>query len=456
MAGREVIAPAADAVADRLAEGRAVLDAEQAAAGEDAPYGLLGGALGHSWSPRIHRALGSVPYALHALPDPADAADLVRNGSWRGLNVTIPHKRLAAEAADVRTPFVEAHGAANTLVRLDDGRILADNTDVWGFDFLLDGFLRRHMGADASWLRGRKAVVLGTGGASEAVRFVLSEAGAEVARISRSGGPGQGYGTLVEDHGDAALLVNTTPVGMYPACPASPLPAGALGAMRGLRGVVDVVYNPLRTGLVLDARDAGIPAEGGLAMLVAQALRSSELWQGVELDRDLVGRIVGELERESMNVFFIGMPGCGKTGAARRLARMAQRPFVDLDDAFEMEYGETPAACISRDGEAAFRDRETAVLAAHGAKTGLVVACGGGLVTRPVNRRLMEQNGTVVMLDRPLDQLSRNDRPLTASRGVEALAAERMPLYREWADIEVRCTGSAEGDAVLVRSLLGL
>lgn len=456
MAGREVIAPAADAVADRLAEGRAVLDAEQAAAGEDAPYGLLGGALGHSWSPRIHRALGSVPYALHVLPDPADAADLVRNGSWRGLNVTIPHKRLAAEAADVRTPFVEAHGAANTLVRLDDGRILADNTDVWGFDFLLDGFLRRHMGADASWLRGRKAVVLGTGGASEAVRFVLSEAGAEVARISRSGGPGQGYGTLVEDHGDAALLVNTTPVGMYPACPASPLPAGALGAMRGLRGVVDVVYNPLRTGLVLDARDASIPAEGGLAMLVAQALRSSELWQGVELDRSLVGRIVGELERESMNVFFIGMPGCGKTGAARRLARMAQRPFVDLDDAFEMEYGETPAACISRDGEAAFRDRETAVLAAHGAKTGLVVACGGGVVTRPVNRRLMEQNGTVVMLDRPLDQLSRNDRPLTASKGVEALAAERMPLYREWADIEVRCTGSAEGDAVLVRSLLGL
>lgn len=298
--------------------------------------------------------------------------------------------------------------------------------------------------------------MLGSGGASVAVGFVLAEAGAEAVFISRSGGPGHSYETLAQDHGDAALLVNTTPVGMFPACPASPVGPETLEAMEGLAGVIDVVYNPLRTGLVLDARAAGIPAEGGLVMLVAQALRASELWQGARLDHSLVERIAGEIERETTNVFFIGMPGCGKTGAARRLARMAQRPFVDLDDAFEVEYGMTPAACIDGQGEQVFRDKETRVLASVGSKTGLVVACGGGVVCRPENRRLMEQNGTVVMLDRPLDQLSRNDRPLTAAKGVEALAAERLPLYRAWADIQIACTGSAEGDAVLLKSMLGL
>ena len=456
MADRETIALAADAVARELDHERALRDAEQPVGDGDAPYGLLGGTLAHSWSPRIHRVLGSVPYALHGIADPEEAADFIRNGSWQGLNVTIPYKRLAAETADVRSPFVEAHGAANTLVRLDDGRILAENTDLWGFDFLLNGFLRRSVGEGAPWLKGKKAVVLGSGGASEAVRFVLAEAGATVVPVSRSGGPGRRYETLAHDHADAALLVNTTPVGMYPACPASPVAPEVLEAMEGLAGVIDIVYNPLRTGLVLDARDAGVPAEGGLVVLVAQALRASELWQGTRLDCDLVGRIAGEIEREATNVFFIGMPGCGKTGAARRLARMAQRPFVDLDDAFEVEFGMTPAACIDTQGEQAFRDKETSVLASFGAKTGLVVACGGGVVTRPENRRLMEQNGIVVMLDRPLDQLSRNDRPLTAAKGVEALAAERLPLYRAWADIEIACTGSAEGDAALLKSMLGL
>lgn len=305
-------------------------------------------------------------------------------------------------------------------------------------------------------LKGRKALVLGSGGAHEAVRHVLEGAAMEVVRVSRDPSRGTPYEGLAGRHGDAALVVNTTPVGMYPHCPATPLPATALEGLRSLVGVLDIVYNPRRTQLLADAERLAIPCEGGLAMLVAQAYRSSELWQGRTLDRDLIERIVGALHKERGNVFFIGMPGCGKTGAARRLARMTQRPFVDLDDAFEMDHGETPAACIEREGEAAFRVKESEVVRRYGAGSGLVVACGGGVVTREENYLPLHQNGTIVMLDRPLDQLARSNRPLTAAKGVETLAAERLPLYRQWADIEVACTGSAEGDATLVKTMLGL
>lgn len=453
----ESIAPAADAVAEEIErQQEATADHEELSEAEGAVYGLLGATLGHSWSPRIHSDLGTAPYGLFAFPDASEAEAFVRGGAWKGLNVTIPYKRLAAEAADVRTPLVEGLGAANTLVRLPDGHVMAENTDVWGFEHLLTSFCEKSVAGGVEALRGRKALVLGSGGAHEAVRHVLEGAGMEVVRVSRDPSRGTPYEGLAERHGDAALLVNTTPVGMYPHCPATPLPEGELEGLRSLVGVLDIVYNPRRTQLLAEAERLGIPCEGGLPMLVAQAFRSSELWQGRRLDPDLIERIVGALHKERGNVFFIGMPGCGKTGAARRLARLTQRPFVDLDDAFEMDHGETPAACIEREGEATFRAKESEVVRRYGAGSGLVVACGGGVVTREENYLPLHQNGTIVMLDRPLDQLARTNRPLTAAKGVEALAAERLPLYRSWADIEVACTGSAEGDATLVKTMLGL
>ena len=249
-----------------------------------APFGLLGRTLGHSWSREIHARLGSAPYALLEL-EPEEVAPFVREGAWRGLNVTIPYKREAALLADVRSAAVERIGAANTLVRADDGRIVAENTDVLGFAWMLERFCRERLGASAhDALAGEKALVLGSGGASQAVVDALAHTvGARPVVISRTGE--ETYATLVERHADAVLLVNATPVGMFPRCPASPLPEADLAALAGLRGVLDVVYNPERTGLCLAAERLGLPCESGLAMLVAQALYASELFQGARAGR---------------------------------------------------------------------------------------------------------------------------------------------------------------------------
>ena len=420
-----------------------------------APYGLVGHPLGHSWSPQIHERLGSSPYALHDLAED-EVAPFLSGGAWRGLNVTIPYKRLAAELADVRSPAVERLGAANTLVRDVGGRIVAENTDVLGFAWMLDRFCRKRLGASPrAVLEGRKALVLGSGGASQAVRYALEEvAGARVVIVSRSGD--ETYRTLAERHADAALVVNTTPVGMYPNCPASPLDDATLGALTELAGVLDVVYNPCRTGLCLAAERLGLPFESGLPMLVAQALYASELFQGRDLDDSLVGQIERDILSSTLNVVLIGMPGAGKTSCGRALARLLGRPFVDLDDAIELECGRSPERIIREDGEPAFREAEARVTARCASGSGLVIACGGGVVTRADNYAALHQNGTIVLVDRPLNQLSSQGRPMSQDKGVERLARERMGLYRAWADVTLACTGSAEGDARRVRALLGL
>lgn len=420
-----------------------------------APFGLVGRTLGHSWSRQIHERLGSAPYALHEL-EPDEVAPFVRGGAWRGLNVTIPYKRRAAELADERSPRVERLGAANTLVRREDGSILAENTDVLGFFWMLARFCRRELGSSVSEALGsRKALVLGSGGASQAVRLALEEyAGMDVVTVSRSGK--ETYEGLARRHADAALVVNTTPVGMFPNCPASPLDEETLSALTGLVAVLDVVYNPCRTGLLLAAERLGLPAESGLAMLVAQALYASELFQGRDLDDSLVAEVEGQIRAQTENVVLIGMPGAGKSSCGRALARLLGRPFVDVDEAIALECGRTAAQIIREDGEEAFRDVETEVTGRYAARSGLVLACGGGVVTRAENRDLIRQNARVVFLDRPIAELSDDGRPMSQAKGVERLAAERMDAYRSWADVTLPCTGSPAGDAELVRRLLVL
>lgn len=420
-----------------------------------APFGLVGRTLGHSWSRQIHERLGSAPYALHEL-EPDEVAPFVRGGAWRGLNVTIPYKRRAAELADERSPRVERLGAANTLVRREDGSILAENTDVLGFFWMLARFCRRELGSSVNEALGsRKALVLGSGGASQAVRLALEEyAGMDVVTVSRSGK--ETYEGLARRHADAALVVNTTPVGMFPNCPASPLDEETLSALTGLVAVLDVVYNPRRTGLLLAAERLGLPAESGLAMLVAQALYASELFQGRDLDDSLVAEVEGQIRAQTENVVLIGMPGAGKSSCGRALARLLGRPFVDVDEAIALECGRTAAQIIREDGEEAFRAVETEVTGRYAARSGLVLACGGGVVTRAENRDLIRQNARVVFLDRPIAELSDDGRPMSQAKGVERLAAERMDAYRSWADVTLPCTGSPAGDAELARRLLVL
>ena len=424
------------------------------AAREVEPFGLLGRTLGHSWSVRIHNELGSSPYGLFER-EPDEVASFVREGTWRGINVTIPYKRQAAQLADERTERVQRLGVANTLVRLSDGRILADNTDVLGFSWMLERFCRREVGCEATeFLRGKKALVLGSGGASQAVQAALNDVGANVVVVSRSGA--QTYDTLTQWHADAALVVNTTPVGMFPNCPQSVLSAPQLEALPHLRGVLDVVYNPERTRLCMLAEERGIASESGLAMLVSQAKFASERFLQTTHPNDVVERIEAGIRAQTRNVILIGMPGCGKSSAGRRLAHLAHRPFVDLDDSFSVDHGTEPGAYIRANGEDAFRRLESQTAATYASQSGLVIACGGGIVTREENYELLHQNGTIIMLDRPLAELSSDGRPLSQSKGVERLARERMHRYRSWADHVLPCTGSAQGDAEAICDLLGL
>lgn len=420
-----------------------------------ARYGLLGEHLGHSYSPQIHALLGSAPYELFEVaPDEVEA--FIRGGGWDGINVTVPYKKRAAELADIRSGRVEALGAANTLVRKDDGEIFADNTDVLGFMALLEDFSREKLGRAASAaFAGKKVLVLGTGGAARAVSYVLEDImDAHPLLVSRTGEVN--YGTICERAADASLIVNATPVGMYPDCPASPLRPGTIDCFPGLLGVVDIIYNPRITGLCLEADARGIPWATGLPMLVWQAFHASELFLDRKLDKALAAAIIAEIDKRNTNIALIGMPGSGKTSAGRCLARMTSRTFVDLDDAFTACIGSTPEEVIKGRGEAAFRELETELCREYAGKSGLVIATGGGIVTRERNYPLLHQNSIIVFLDRPLEELSSAGRPLSQTRGIGALAQDRLPRYRSWADITFSCTGSAQGDAEAIRELLGL
>jgi len=264
------------------------------------------------------------------------------------------------------------------------------------------------------------------------------------------------YERVLSSYADAVLLVNTTPVGMQPDCPASPLSERQLDSLTKLRGVVDVIYNPARTGLLMAAERRGLPTQNGLAMLVAQACFSSERFLSTTHDEGLIPTIEGQLARETANVALIGMPGVGKTTTGRHLAHRLGRPFVDIDTTIEMEQGMSPGDYIRTHGEDAFREVETQALASYAAHSGLVIACGGGVVTRDRNYPLLHQNSTIVMLDRPLERLSTRGRPLSQGLGVQRLAEERMPRYHAWADLVLSCTGSSMGDAKALSTRLGL
>ena len=415
-------------------------------------YGLLGRTLKHSWSPQIHERLGTTPYELVEL-EPEQLETFVREGAWQGLNCTIPYKQDLVTIVDELRPNAARIGAVNTLLHGADGRIIGDNTDLFGFAWMLGRFCERHLGGRDA-LSGAKALVLGSGGASKAIVTALEDAGATAIVISRHGA--ETYDTLTDRHADAALIVNTTPVGMYPNCPASPLADGVLESLPKLAGVIDVVYNPERTGIMLAADGLGVPAESGLVMLVGQAWLSSAMWQGHDLDEDLIGHIESELVRQCRNVALIGMPGSGKTSAGRNLAELTGRTFVDMDADFSTRYGRTPADVIRAEGEETFRRMETAALAEVAKGSSLVISCGGGVVTRPENLPLLRQNSTIVMMDRKIDELSSKGRPISQSRGVQALAAERLPLYRAWADLTISCTGSARGDALEIMRRIGI
>ena len=399
--------------------------------------GLLGEKLGHSYSPQIHAELADYDYRLYEKA-PDEVEDFVRRGDWRGLNVTIPYKKTVIPFCDELSETAAAIGSVNTLKRRSDGTIFGDNTDAFGFETLLTQTI-------PGSISGRKALVLGTGGASVTVCAVLRRHGAEVVTISRGGE--NNYDNL-DRHADARLLVNTTPVGMYPKNGVSPVD---LAAFPKLACVLDVVYNPARTALLLQAERLSIPHAGGLTMLVAQAKRSSEIFLGNTLPDGEIARITKKLASSMQNIILVGMPGCGKSTVGALLAKRLGRPLLEADAELVKTAGMSIPAIFENESEPGFRRRETATLSELGKKSGAVISTGGGCVTRPENYPLLHQNGTIIWLRRDLNKLAREGRPLSLGADLSAMYAVREPLYARFADFTVDNTGTPEEtvDAIL-------
>lgn len=388
------------------------------------PYGLLGEKLGHSFSPLIHSRFGSYEYRLFEVPR-EELGDFLRSGSFAGLNVTIPYKKEVMPYCTTLSPLAERIGSVNTVTVDAEGRLHGYNTDYFGFCQML---------AEAKIdVAGEHCVVIGAGGASATVCVALQDLGArQVTVVTHKENTPERIATLA----DAGILVNTSPVGMYPNNGKSPVELTLLPA---LRGVADLIFNPLKTALLLQAEALGIPCAGGLTMLTAQAKQASELFQGISISNDRILPVTREIRRQCENIILVGMPGSGKSVIGSRVANRLGKPFADTDREIELRAGKPIPQIFEQDGEEAFRLLETQVLADVTARSGQVIATGGGVVTRPENLPLLKQNGRVVFLERPVELLSRRGRPLSSSEeAVRRLYTERLPLYLAVSDLRVR------------------
>ena len=356
--------------------------------------GLLGRKLGHSYSPQIHRKLGDYPYRLFE-KEPEEVEDFLRNDDFTGINVTVPYKKAVIPFLDELSPVAQKLGAVNTVVRRD-GKLIGHNTDYFGFKSMVL--------ASGLSVCGKKSLVLGSGGASNTAVAVLQELGAKVVVISRSGE--NNYDNLSK-HEDAAILVNTTPVGMYPNTGVSPV---NLDLLPKLEGVLDVIYNPARTQLLLDAENRGLVTMNGLLMLVAQAKESAEWFTCTSLSDDRISEIHKALSQQMQNIVLVGMPGCGKSTVGKLLAEKTGKAFVDADDKIVELAGKSIPDIFSQDGEEVFRNLETQALKALGKQSGLIIATGGGCVTKDRNYPLLHQNGTILWLQRSILTILENAR----------------------------------------------
>ena len=400
-------------------------------------YGLIGAKLSHSYSPAIHARLGDYDYRLLEQTE-AEFIDLLTRRDFRGLNVTIPYKVLAFNRCDELSDTAREVGCVNTLLVRPDGSLYGHNTDIGGFIAL-----SRHAGVE---IAGKKAVILGSGGTSLTARAACRRLGArEIVVVSRKGPVD--YAALYRDHADAQVLINTTPVGMYPN---NGEPAADISRLPKLEGVLDVIYNPDKTKLVLDAEARGIPAAGGLYMLVGQAREAAEMFAGRAIPELETERIYRQLRGEALNLILIGMPGSGKSRIARAVAGRMGRPFVDLDEEIVKRAGKSIPGIFVDGGEAAFRALERDVIRDICKEKGLVIATGGGAVLRADNVRAMRQNGRLCLLTRDLADLPLDGRPLSKSpEALREMWAVREPHYRSAADFTIE--NEAAPDVVAAR-----
>jgi len=420
----------------------------------DKTFGLLGEKLGHSFSPLIHSNLGDYNYCLFEVSsDGLDSFMTERN--FDGINVTIPYKQDVMPYCKTLSDEARKIGCVNTIIKDNKGNLCGYNTDYYGFKMMLEyGKINP---------ANKKVVVLGDGGSARTVRAVLNDSGAkEIVTISRLG---ENNYSNISLHYNAELLVNTTPVGMFPNNGILPV---CIKGFTNLSGIADLVYNPARTKLMLEAERLGIACVNGLYMLVAQAEMASRLFSDVSVragdesrscfagDGSMTGvvetveRIVRKIQQETLNIAIIGMPGCGKSTVGRVLAGKMGRQFADIDELIEAAAGKSIPEIFANDGEAEFRKIETRILGEESKRSAIVIATGGGVVTRPENHDLLRQNSLVVYIKRDLNELITEGRPLSGAVGIETLAEQRLPLYDMWCDCAVEAESDAKQTAVRI------
>lgn len=400
--------------------------------------GLLGRKLGHSYSPQIHGYLAAYSYELFE-KEPEELESFLKGGTFAGINVTVPYKKDVIGYLDELTDRAKKVGAVNTVV-CRNGKLIGHNTDYFGFETMLK--------SSGLTVEGKKCLVLGSGGASNTVVAVLNEQGANVVIISRSGE--NNYSNL-QLHKDASLLVNTTPVGMYPNVGISPV---ELDHFPALEGVLDVIYNPARTKLLLDAEKRGIPAVNGLLMLVAQAKEASEWFSNTTICDDKIAEIHKILRFQMENIILVGMPGCGKSTIGKIVAGKTGKRFVDADEEIVKKAGCSIPEIFAQSGEEGFRKIETEVLKELGKQSTLVIATGGGCVTRWDNYNSLHQNGKIFWLKREISQLPTEGRPLSQANDLNRMYEARKPLYAAFADEEVSNDAQPETAATKILEAL--
>lgn len=383
-------------------------------------FGLLGGRLGHSFSPRIHAQLADYEYKLYPMPED-EVKNWIRTCDLNGFNVTIPYKEKVYALCDGLTDRAKKIGCVNTVKKMPDGTIYGDNTDYYGFSYMV-----KKLGVA---IKNRKILIIGSGGTAKTATAVLTDMGAkEIVIVSRKDNTPE----TLKKHSDTDVLVNASPVGMYPKNGESPVD---LDLFPACKGIIDVIYNPSLTELLIQGQKRGIPCINGLSMLVAQAKMACEIFTDTNIAEPEIDRITKEIEKQTKNLILVGMPGCGKTTAGKNLALITGKEFIDSDEVIKKAENRSPSEIIKAEGEKTFREIETRVLKEICKESGKIIATGGGAVTIPENHDIMRQNGTVIFLKRPIERLDKSDRPLSID--LPALYKKRLPLYEKFSDSEV-------------------
>ena len=397
--------------------------------------GLIGKKLGHSFSKPIHNAMADYPFELYELA-PEEVGSFVTDGDLDAFCVTIPYKKDVMPFLDEISKEARDIGAVNVVVRRD-GRLYGYNTDYFGFDYMV-----KRSGVE---IEGKKAIVFGNGGASATICTLLRDKHVRELVII---GIEDNTPENIAKHSDAQIVVNATPVGMYPNNNVAPT---SLSYFPACEAVFDVIYNPSKTALMLEAEKLGIATVGGLSMLVAQAARAFEHFTGDAYEEGIIEQVVSKITAQTANLILIGMPGCGKSSVGKIIAEKLGREFLDSDEEFERMHGITPAEAINTLGEEKFRLMETETLAEIAKQSGKVIATGGGVVTQERNYPLLHQNGVIVFLERELQNLATDGRPLSQRGSLEALYAKRAGLYRAFADVTQKSTEVKEltADAII-------